>query len=256
MNPSGVLFGTLCLGVIFTGCQARSIDLDQLLKLHAEARGGMDAIESVSSIDVQLHLIEPGFEADIRYRALRPGSARVDVSVGGEVVFIEAVNESGAWQQYYPGQPAEPSSPEGTAKLRRGAIGNLYGLHELGELGYRLQLLDSTEIDGARYHTLEVTAPDGYTDYRYLDYETFLVTRTRGIAAVHPDLDPTKKRIENRNSEFRADDGIVRPHREVRIDLDTEEELQRTTFESVKTNVPLDASIFAIPETLESEGSE
>lgn len=162
-------------------------------------------------------------------------------------MFTEGVDDSGAWQQAGSEKAPERSSPEGTGTLRRGAIGNLYGLHELQGLGYRIRLSEPAEIDGTLYHMLEVTAPDGDTVLRYLDRETCLVTRGRTVKAVHPDIDPTERRIESRFSDFRTVAGTVHSFQSEDRDIDTGELLGQTAITHVGINPPLDASFFAMP---------
>ena len=106
-------------------CQQRSLDLESVVDLHVRARGGPEAFERVHGMRVELHLVEPTFEADLVYQAMRPHYARVDVTIAGQWVFTEALNASGAWQQAGPDQPVQATSPEGTLALRHGAVGNL-----------------------------------------------------------------------------------------------------------------------------------
>jgi hypothetical protein len=172
--------------------------------------------------------------------------ARVDVVIGGEHVFTEAVSEAGAWQQFG-ADPPERASPEGTDTLRRGAIGNLYGLHEFPDIGYQLRLLEPLLIEGTSYYSVEVTAPDGHTEVRYIDPETHLVTRKRDVRAIHPDIDPTQLRTENTYLDFRTVDGILRPFRFLNRDLENGELLQETEIKSVELNPAIDRAIFAFP---------
>jgi hypothetical protein len=50
----------------------------------------VEALEAVDSIEVDLHITDPGFEVDGIYRAAGPGRMRVDVRAGGGQVFTEA----------------------------------------------------------------------------------------------------------------------------------------------------------------------
>jgi len=227
-----------------TACGGR--DLDQLLHDHAAALGGAEKLESVRTMRVDLHLSEPGLDADILYHAARPGKARVDLTMNGEVVFTEAFDGTGSWQKSH-GAPAHDSSPDGTAALRRGAIGNLFALHELKALGYTLELLDPTLIDGTSYHTVQITAPDGHTNRSYLEPETLLLTRRRDVHSVHPDIDSTKLTIESVYSDFRSIDGILRPFRSVERNIQTNEVLATVEIRAIATNIDLDSSLFIKP---------
>jgi hypothetical protein len=217
------------------------------LARHAEARGGAEALEAVRSIRVKLHISEPGFEAELLYRAARPEMARVDVLIERQVVFIEGFDGTVAWQQPGPDAPPTIASADGTAALRRGALGNLYALHELQALGHELQLLERTDIDGIRYYAVKVTFDDGEVEHQYMDPESFLVIRERQVHALHPDIDSSERWIESRSSDFRAIDGIVRSFRSADWDLRTGERLQSVEISTIDLNPDLDPAIFAMP---------
>ena len=235
---------TLCL---FLACAGSGLDLERILDRHAEARGGAQLIEDVRTLEVELEIAEPDFEATLVYRAMRPDRARVDVMVDGELVFTEAYDGNRAWQ-LSAGQAAPvEASPEGTGALRRGAMKNLYGLHELPGLGHRLDLLDPVEIDGVAHHPVRVAWKDGFESVVYLDADTLLITRERSESALHPDADPTRTRRESRHSDFREVGGLRWPFRSGEWDLDTGDRLQRTEIERLIVNPDLDPAIFEWP---------
>jgi hypothetical protein len=238
------------LAVVFAlglgSCGIAEPDLEQVLAHHARARGGAELLESVRSLRMELLLTEPGLEADLLYRAMRPDRARVDVSIDGQVVFTEAYDGSGAWQQS-PGAPPGASGAEGTAALRRGAIGNLYSLHEFPGLGIELDLLEPAEIDGLAYRPVRVTFEDGQVTHYYLDPTTFLVARKRDEHALHPDVDPTQARLETRLSDYREVDGITLAFLSTSWNLDTGERVQSVELRAVEVNPELDPAIFDMP---------
>jgi hypothetical protein len=229
------------------GCADEVPELGDVLARHAEARGGAAALEAIESLEIELTLTEGDFEATILYRAVRPGRARVDVRVDGERVFTEAFDGSAAWQLPAGAEGPAEASPEGTAALHRGAIGNLYGLHERPGLGQQLELLDTMELDGIRHMPIRITHDDGFVTQVFLDAETFLVTRSRSVNALHPDADPTERRLESRHSDFREVDGVRWAFESGEWDLDTGEQLQRVTIRRIVINPPLDPTIFDLP---------
>src|ERR1051326_2975424 len=98
--------------------------------------GGVAAIESIHSIEFQLHIVDPGFEVDGTYTAMRPGQMRIDVTAGGKHVFTEAFDGRRGWQWKGEGDVVQ-ESPQATATLRHGVElpGKLFGLHELRARG-------------------------------------------------------------------------------------------------------------------------
>ena len=248
-----VFASLLLIGSLFVSCRPSDLDLDQVITRHAEARGGAAALEAVERVRVELHLTEADFEVDIVYQAMRPDQARVDVQMDGQTVFTEAYDGSVAWQQSGAGSPPSRNNAEGTAALRRGAIGNLHGLHELRALGHQLALLERTDIDGVRYYPVRVTYDDGHEEHFYIDPDTFLTARQRQVHALHPDVDLTEIWKEDQLSDYRNVDGVLHSFQETSLDLNTGDVVQRTEIRHIEINPPLDPTLFKMPQ-VENEG--
>jgi hypothetical protein len=147
---------------------------------------------------------------------------RIDIFVGGNLVYREGVDRAGVWQ--WPGDAAapSPSNADGAANaLLHGAENNLFGLHRFRERGHQLRLMPAERIDSVVYPVIEVTYRTGHKSYFYLDPATGLFARRRDERAYHPDADTTRQRIETLYLDYRAVDGVVAAHRNVDSDLDT-----------------------------------
>ena len=57
------------LAIALLGCNRAPLTLDQVIERNTKAMGGRAAIEAVKSIQVDLHIVDPGFEVDGTYRA-------------------------------------------------------------------------------------------------------------------------------------------------------------------------------------------
>src|SRR5436853_921339 len=126
----------LGLASVLLGCNRHLLTVDDVIERNTKAMGGRAAIEAVQSIEVNLHIGDPGFEVDGVYRAARPGRMRIDVQAGGRHVFTEAFDGKNGWQCHDKGEQ-EAASPKATATLRHGVElpGKLFGLHELKQRG-------------------------------------------------------------------------------------------------------------------------
>jgi hypothetical protein len=82
-----ILLGTT---IALWGCGRTELTVDDVIDRNAKAVGDRAAIEAIQSIEVDLHITDPGFEADGVYYAARPGKMRIDVSVAAKHVFTEA----------------------------------------------------------------------------------------------------------------------------------------------------------------------
>lgn len=223
------------------------LTLEGLIDRHTLARGGSEAIESVQSLEIELHIVEKTFEVTGLYRADRESRMRIDIFSDGQRVFSEGLSRAGAWQWQGGADHSEPIVAEASAALRHGAILNLLGLHELEASGHELSYLGVEEFESERLHAIEITLDDGFKKYDYLDPETFLVVRSRSFRAFHPDLDPEKKWHETRFSDFRPVGGQIRAFAHETVDLTTGETISTTTTKSIRLNPTLDPNLFQAP---------
>lgn len=237
----------LSLWLMGSAVTSAEMSLPELLDQHTRARGGRQAIESVGSLEVELQIVEPTFEVTGLYRADRGGSMRIDIFAGSDRVFSEGLDGAASWQWKGGEAHAEPTAPEAAAALQHGVVFNLLGLHELAAAGHRIQYLGLEELDGVELHKLEITLADGFTDFRYLDPESYLIVRSRSFRAFHPDLDPTAKWHETRYSDFRQVDGQTRAFAQETIDLTNGETISNVTTKAIRLNPTLDAGVFQAP---------
>ena len=232
------------LAIALPGCDRAPLTLDQVIERNTKAMGGRAAIEAVKSIQVDLHIVDPGFEVDGIYRAARPGRMRIDALMGGKHVFTEAFDGQHGWEWAKGNQ--EAASDEASAALRHGVElpGKLFGLHELKERGHRLELIGREKVDGIDYYVLRLTMDDGYTTTLYVDPKSWLITRRRDFRPLHVDIDPTPTTIEQRSSDFREISGVQFAFASKEIDLKTGKVLESTKVNKIEVNPSINQSIF------------
>ncbi len=227
-------------------CNGAPATVDEVVELNTEAMGGRSAIEAVQSIAVELHIVDPDFAVDGIYRAKRPGKMRIDVRAEGRHVYTEAFDGRRGWQWKGKGTETVDESPKATAALRHGVQlpGNLYGLHELRQLGHQIELGGRERVDGIDYYLLKLTLDDGFTTTLYVDPESWLITRRRDVRPLHIDIDSTPTTIEHRMTDFRKVDGVMRSFANTETDLKTGKLLETTTIRTITSNPKCDDAIF------------
>ena len=232
------------LFVQLTGEAQQPLTLDDVIARNTEAMGGRDRIESVRTLEVRLHIKDPGFEVDGIYHAARPGRMRIDILDQGKRVYMERFDGAKGWQWNGKEEKEEGAVP--TAALRHGVElpGNLFGLHELQKRGHRLELAGGEKVDGMDYDVLRVVFADGYQSSLYVDTQTWRITRRRELRALHPDVDPTKTTIESRKSDWRQVDGFWFAFASEDVDLNTGKVLESATLKEIKVNPTIDPAIF------------
>ena len=148
------------LAIVLAGCERGVTSVDEIIEKNTSAMGGRAAVEAINSIQVNLHIVDPTFEVDGVYHAVRPGRMRIDITAAGKHVYTEAFDGERAWQWKGEGEPI-PENAQATAALRHGVElpGNLFGLHELQQRGHRVTLVGREKVEGVNYYVLRITWP-------------------------------------------------------------------------------------------------
>ena len=233
----------LLAAVDLFGCSRTPVTLEEVIERNTRAMGGQAAIEAVHSVQVDLHIVDPGFAVDGVYRAVRPGKMRIDIMSSGKHVFTEAFNGQRAWEGR---DEAVATSPKAAAALRHGVElpGKLFGVHEVQQRGQKLELSGRETVAGVDYYVLRLTFADGYTTTLYVDSNTWLIARRRDVRPLHVDVDPTPVTIESRYSDFRAISGVQFSFANTDVDLTTGKVLETTTVKSILVNPVVAETIF------------
>lgn len=236
----------LCLLVSLLACCTiweLPVTLDTVVDLNAVARGGKVAIEQVHSVQLELEITEPGIKLTALYKATRDGWMRIDVALDGTRVFTEAIGPRGGWQMDARGNTLNLSI-EGEQALRRGIVGNLYGLHERASLGYRLELLGSTTYRGIKVWDIEQKSPDGFSQHLYLARDTALLIVETESSALHPDVEGSEIMQETRHSDYKATAGVLFAEKSEKRNIISGLQLQSARITSRVVNPPIDPSYF------------
>ena len=227
---------------------AEPAELAALVSRNTAARGGAEAIESVSDFEADLHIVEPTFEVDGRYVATRDGRMRIDILAKGERVFTEALGRDRAWS-WNPEGGVVTASPQGRAALRHGIEFpfKVFGLHELAERGHQLESAGRERIAGIDYDVLRLTLDDGFETRYYLNPDSGLIERERQNRALHVDIDPAPKWIETEYSDWRKAGRVLYPHRMVEREIATGKVLSTATTLAIRLNTSPAAERFEAP---------
>ncbi len=233
--------------VLLQGCAAgpgSPHTLQQVLDQHAAAQGGRAAIESVETLQIDLAIKEPPFVLVARYSASRDGRMRIDVYSDDIRVFSEGFNGRNGWQ--WPGGTDQPvaMSAAGEAAVKRGIVGNLFGLHERPALGYDLRYISIEDVGEMRFHVIESTSPDGFVERFYIDADTGHLAQKREISSLHPDTDPVEQAYVTHFSDYRVVEGRWFSFRSEKRPPDRDDAVQTVILTSVTLNPDLPDELF------------
>jgi hypothetical protein len=168
--------------ILFAAFAAYGAHEDPLAKQEAF----LGPIDRVSTVTIELSMIEPDRTYDLLIRMRRPDRYRIDLRRWGFSVYTEAVGRRGPWQQsLLQWSPVQPSK-EGARALVSGLEWMTWGrsLLELKGRGHEVRVLPGTSDAEVE---LDATLANGQSRRYFLDRETGRVLRTRQHVALHPD---------------------------------------------------------------------
>jgi len=231
------------------GCAApETVTLKDVIARHAEARGGVAALDAVRNTLNIATVAEPEFgEIKGRYIASTAPMMRIDVFYGADRVFSEGIDADGEWQWTGDAPTPTPSTEVAISSgaLRHGVIFNLYALHALSGLGHKVEMEGRETIDDLSYYKLKITLSDGFETWRYVNPTTWMIDYSRDFRPLHPDIDPTPVWVETKYEDFRQVDGVMSSFRWTTVNRADGALLQTGVIHRLNFNAPADELNFS-----------
>ena len=231
---------TLVLGATPAWSQetAEPSELDRVLAMHYEARGGLEKLRSIQGARATGTMSVQGMEAPFTIQLRRPNQVRVEGDFGG-MALIQAFDGEQAWGQQ-PGQP-KPAPFEGDVAAAQAADAVLSSpWFEYTEPGYDVELAGREEIESGEAWKLVVTAPNGVTQQVFIGTEDGLEKKRISKADFGFGLEDSATRFED----YREVDGLMLAHRQI---LATSMGEMPLTLNSYEINPEIDPDIFFMP---------
>jgi hypothetical protein len=225
MNGLMIARRALVVGLLVSPIRVRAAardELERLIAANSAARGGVQRLRRLRTMDTVIRIIEPSYTVIGRYRADRDEQMRIDVFAEGKRGFSEGIDGAGAWA-WPGGEPApKPMGDKGRQALEHGIVFNLLPLFDLARRGHRLTLV------AADPPCAQLDFADGFSARLFFDPLSGHIVRRQDRRAYHPDVDPTENRIETCFSDFRMTDGVVSPWVAEDHDLGSGQRIGRT----------------------------
>ncbi len=231
-----VLALALAAAPAWTQETAEPSELDRVLAMHYEARGGLDRLRSIETVRGAATLSMQGMEVAFTVHARRPNQSRIDF---GGMALIQAYDGEQAWGQV-PGEP-KPAPLEGgqAASMAADAALNVPWL-EYAELSYEVELAGREELEsGEEVWKLAVAAASGPVEV-FIGVEDGL--EKQRVAT--QDLGFGMQEVTTVFADYRDVDGVMLAHRQVSSSPMGELAL---TFNSYEINPEIDPDIFFMP---------
>ena len=237
------------LALALTACacfaQTAELKLDDIIKKSVDAQGGFEKIRAIKSMKMTGKIVLGGgqMEAPIVSYMKRPHSNRSEILLQGQKI-IEGYDGSTKWSiNPLMGGNIPQKANEQDTKAAADESDILEGpLVNYKEKGNTAELLGKEDVENSPAYKIKATLKSGNVQTIFIDSKSFLVVKT--IA-----------KIKRQGQEFEAEtlpgnykpvDGVLLPFTsEMRVNKQTGMQMQ---FDRIETNVPIDDSLFAMPE--------
>ena len=225
--------------------QTADLTVDQIVQKHTEALGGADKLKAIQTVKAtgKASLMGGQLETPVVMQAKRPTSVRMEMTIQGKS-FVQAFDGTTAWTVNPYGASPDPqiSSDEDTKAARDDADFIDGALVDYKAKGNTVELLGKEDVDGTQAYKLKVTKKSGTVEYDYLDAQTFLPLKSTGTRQqMGQEFD-----FESRPSNFKPVNGVLMPFSlEQKV---SGKPMMQLTLEKIEANVPIDDSLFRIPD--------
>ena len=240
---AGIGLGVAILGLamaapVWTQEEAEPSELDRVLSMHFEARGGLERLRAIETLRATATLSMQGMEAPFTVQFRQPNQTRLDADFGG-MALIQAYDGEQAWAQT-PGEP-KPSVLEGDQAAVLAAQADVNGpLVDYEERGYEVELAGREETDTGEAWKLKVTGPDGFVQHIFIGTDDGLEKKRVAQA----DIGFGMQESTTAYGDYREVDGVVLAHLHTATGPMGEMPL---VFKSFEINAEVDPEIFFMP---------
>jgi outer membrane lipoprotein-sorting protein len=224
--------------------------LDDVLKKHLDARGGVDKIKAIKSVRASGKVIQGGMEIPISIVQKRPASFRVEVTFQGKSQ-IQAYDGQTGWKVDPFQGSSEPENMTADELKEAQEQADLDGsLVDYKTKGNTVELLGKEDVEGTPAYRLKVTLKSGDVRNIWLDAGNYLEIKISArIKTPQGELE-----IDNYPSNYKPVAGTV-------VAFAMERKMRGQTLNSlvldkIETDVTLDDSLFKMPSKTDKPKSE
>ena len=234
------------LVVALASSPVHAITVDELVAKNAEARGGLDKIETIKTLRMQGQVRVGGdfgsFDLGLMQLKKAPDSVRNEASVQG-LTQVEVWNGEQGWRidPFQGRKDAERMTDDDARGLADDA--NIAGaVINYKAQGTNVDYLGTEDVDGTEAHKLTVTLKNGDVQTVYLDPDHFIEIRTVSQRKVRG----TEVEDTSDFGDYELVDGVYFPF-SITTHTKGQGGSQQVTIEKAEANVAIEDTVFAFP---------
>jgi outer membrane lipoprotein-sorting protein len=214
---------------------------DDVIAKFVAARGGIDKIKAIQSLDMTIKANQQGVEFPGKLEWKRPDRMRLEMTIQGKTM-VQAYDGKTAWTVMpFLGSPDPQVMSADDAKDVIEQADMDGPLVDYKAKGNAVELVGKDDVDGSPAWKLKLTLKNGDISYVYIDTETGLnVKETSKRKQQGSEIE-----IDSYLTNFKQVEGVLFPFAiENKV---AGKSMGQFTIESVKANVPLDDKSFLMP---------
>ncbi len=227
-----------------------AMDADELIAKHLEAVGGVAKLKAVQSQQATGKFMTQGMEIPFTMVHKRPNQLRIEAQVMGMTIVQCYDGEKGWSVNPMTGSPdPQPMGEveEKSFKLQADLDGQLL---DWAAKGYTVEYLGTDEVEGTPVYKLRLDTGDGMVFDYLFDQEYFLVLQQNSKVTHEGNEFETQTYM----SDYQEIDGFMVPFAiESRMG---DQVLNQIMLETVANDVPVEASLFVMPEKAAAPAAE
>ena len=214
---------------------------DDVIAKYVTARGGMDKIKSIQSLEMKIKANQGGLEFPGKLDLKRPEKMRLEMTIQGKTM-VQAYDGKTAWMiMPFLGSPDPQVMSADDAKDVVEQADMDGPIVDYKAKGHQVELIGKEDVDGSPAYKLKVTLKNGDISYVYIDAETGLeVKETSKRKQQGSEIE-----VDSYMTNFKPIDGVLFPFMiENKV---AGKSVGQFTVDDIKANVPFEDAMFVMP---------
>ena len=214
---------------------------DDVIAKNVAARGGMDKIKAIQSLDMKIKANQQGLEFPGKMELKRPERVRLEMTIQGKTI-VQAYDGKTAWMiMPFLGSPDPQAMSADDAKDVVEQADMDGPLVDYKAKGHAVELVGKEDVDGSPAYKLKISLKNGDVEYAYIDTETGLQVKETSKRKQQG----SEVEVDSYMTNFKAVNGVLFPFAvENKVGGKS---VGQFTIDDVKANVPIEDGIFAMP---------
>jgi outer membrane lipoprotein-sorting protein len=236
-----ICFSILCASISISYSQTA----DDIIDKYVAAVGGMDKINSIQTLRITAKFSAMGQDIPVVQTVKKPDKIKTEITIQG-LTMLRVYDGNIGWgiNPFQGSKDAEKMNPEETKEMKDQAHfeGKLVNYKDKGST---VELLGKEDLEGTEAYKIKLTDKDGDISTYYIDANSYLLLKETAKRKIK------EKEINTETSfgDYKSEDGYIMPHSfEIKSDMG-EMGSQKISIDKVEFNVPVDDSIFTMPES-------